>query len=157
MVKMHYYIRYITNFVYSEKSFTFSVTCLTSSLQCSYIFIHWPLQCLSVLTSPSDREYHLDVCTDLTQRSLIMIKTISTERQREKLSVRPCLPLSAASWLQLLSVTASVWIMQWSPALACSAMLAYVHTRLLTWEKEAKGFLEWWKPSWYKNSSNVGA
>lgn len=51
-----------------------------------YPSIHRPPRSISVLTLPSDGEDHLDVCTDRRQRSLIMIKTISTERQREKVS-----------------------------------------------------------------------
>lgn len=64
------------------------------AVQLQVFSIHWPPQSLSVLTSPSDGEDHLDVCTDHTQRSLIMIKTISTERQRRKVSLRPRLPPS---------------------------------------------------------------
>lgn len=53
-------------------------------------------------------------------------------------------PPSAASWLQLLSVTASLWIMQRSPALARSTL--YASACACTWKREAKGLYEWSKP-----------
>lgn len=106
--------------------------------------IHWPPQPLSILTLPSDAEYHLDVCTDRTYRSLIMIKTIPTWRQWEKVSMHSHFAPSTSSWLQLLSVTALVWIMQRFPALAWS--MVHVCMCTLTWKRKGKGSSEWSKP-----------
>lgn len=129
----------------SEKVCIFPVAVTNNRLQCRYMSVHtvhWP---------STDGEYHLDICTDLPQRSLKVIKTNFywepvRDRERRGPHTQPPPSASHSSRLQLLTVTATVWIMQRSPALARSSTYSRPVYVPPAWKREGRGSYERSKP-----------